>query len=514
VRLRSLLAVALADARERLRRYSFLVAMGSAVYFGYLIEAGYVTLTIAGRRGVMNSAWVGTLTALALDTMLPLVGFYFVKNTLERDRQTGVGEILAASPLTRLGYAAGKALSNLGILSALAAVPVAAAILLQLTAGEDRRLDLFALAAPVLWLTLPALALVAALAVLFECVRWLRGAFGNVLFFGLWSTLLVLAVENAPRAFDVAGIGIVYDSLFRHLRGRAPSAMAEQFTLQIGPRHQDVQATFPWDGLHWSPALAGRLLVVLTAALAVVLVAALTFDRFDPAAGKPRREVREETVAPRRARRRLPHVFAGTSFGGLVAAELRLMLAGRTRWWTLIGLGLLIAGCVAPLEASRTAILPIAWLWPLAVWSGMGAREAQHGTGSLIFCSPRPISQHALAMWTAGVVVTILAGLGPGVRMASGGDLSGSLSWVAACAFIPGLALALGSWSGGSRLFEVSYLLLWYIGPLNHVPSLDFMGVSATARTAHAGVLYLALSVALLALAIAGRQWQARRSTS
>ncbi|HEV7515406.1 MAG TPA: hypothetical protein VGR07_03825, partial [Thermoanaerobaculia bacterium] len=62
---RLLYHMARADFLERARRYSFLATVAGAVYFGYLINAGDVNLTLKGQRGILNSAWVGTLTALA-----------------------------------------------------------------------------------------------------------------------------------------------------------------------------------------------------------------------------------------------------------------------------------------------------------------------------------------------------------------------------------------------------------------------------------------------------------------
>jgi hypothetical protein len=513
--LRSLAQVALADARERVRRYSFLVAVGVAVYFGYLIDAGYVWLAVEHRRGVMTSAWVGTLTALSLAFFLPLLGFYLIKNTLERDRRTGVGEILAASPLSNFAYAAGKAASNLMVLAALAAVPAVAALGLQLTAGEERHLDIVALLAPLVWLTLPPLVLVAAVAVLFETVRWLRGAFGNFVFFFGWMVLLVLPVEQGVWAFDLAGLRLVSESLYRGLHRAMPPAGAGNLELQIGPRQQGaVVGTFRWVGLDWTAPMGVRIATILAAALAVVFLAALLADRFDPARRSRRAERREADAAgsaarrpPARARRlRLPHWFPGTSFGGLVTGELRLMVEGRNRWWALAAFGLLVAGFVAPMAAVRAAVLPVAWLWPLAVWSELGAREVRDGTGPLVFCGPWSVAAQALAIGCAGVLVTAAAALGPGVRMLAAGDGRGLLAWAAACVFIPSLALALGSWSGGSRLFEICYLLLWYIGPLNHVPNFDYMGVTAAARAGGDAWIWLAAAVVLVAAGIAGRR--------
>ncbi len=530
--LRALVQVAGADLRERMRRTSFLAAVAGAVYFGYLIEAGYVSLTVERQRGIMSSAWVGILTAQSLALVLPLFGFYLVKNTLERDRRTGVGEILAASPLGNLTYAAGKALSNLAVLAALALVPAAGALLLQLTAGEERHLALGALLSPLVSITLPPLALVAAVAVLFETLPWLRGAFGNVAFFIGWNVLLVAPLESGARAFDVMGLSFVRDGLYRSLGRPVPTTMqASNMSLQIGPDHEALVGSFHWRGLLWTWQFGMRIAAVLGVALAVVAAAAMLSDRFDPARRRPRRARRRPDGAPgaagaagaavvadadgaavalpgrpRRALLRLPHWSPGTSFGGLVVGELRLMVEGRNAWWTLAALGLLLAGWLAPLEAVRDGLLQVAWLWPLALWSEMGAREARNGTGPLVFCGPWPPAVHALAIWCAGVLVTAVAALGPGVRLAAAGDARGALAWAAACAFIPSLALALGSWSGSTRLFEIAYLSLWYIGPINHAAGLDFMGVTAAARAAGSGWLWLGLAAVLLAAGIAGRR--------
>ncbi len=78
--------------------------------------------------------------------------------------------------------------------------------------------------------------------------------------------------------------------------------------------------------------------------------------------------------------------------------------------------------------------------------------------------------------------------------------------------FIPSLALALATWSGGSKLFEVVYLALWYAGPgpLGVLTPLDFMGASNAALAAGMPLVYLAITPALLAIAVAGR-WRRLR---
>lgn len=45
--------------------------------------------------------------------MLSLPAFYLVKNAIERDEQTRVGQIIATTPLSKSLYTLGKAFSNL-----------------------------------------------------------------------------------------------------------------------------------------------------------------------------------------------------------------------------------------------------------------------------------------------------------------------------------------------------------------------------------------------------------------
>jgi hypothetical protein len=217
-------------------------------------------------------------------------------------------------------------------------------------------------------------------------------------------------------------------------------------------------------------------------------------------------------TAPRNLARQAPD---GATPAGravhLVLAELRLMLRGRSLWWFAGAAGLAIGGALAPSGQARAAVLAVAWLWPLPLWSELGAREALYGTRPLILSAPLPPVLQSAAIWAAGACVAALAGAGVAVRLALAGDAAGLLAWLTGCAFIAALAVALGSLAGSPRLFEVVYLLLWYAGPMNGVAQLDYTGLSPAARAAGMPKLYLALAAALLAVACVARTRQARR---
>jgi hypothetical protein len=83
--------------------------------------------------------------------------------------------------------------------------------------------------------------------------------------------------------------------------------------------------------------------------------------------------------------------------------------------------------------------------------------------------------------------------LGPLLLGGTGGVLVGA-------AFVPALALAAGRVSGTQRLFEITFLLLWYLGPANRQAVLDFSGVTAAPPTTQVG--YLGAAIVLLGLAV------------
>src|SRR5512137_2226874 len=115
-----------ADFLERVRRYSFLVTLLAIVAVTYLYLPALDTpawfyLNMGGARPLYNSAWIGLAVAALMTEFFPLFGFYLVKNTLERDRRTGVGEIIATTPISKAMYTFGKWLSNLAVFGAVIA---------------------------------------------------------------------------------------------------------------------------------------------------------------------------------------------------------------------------------------------------------------------------------------------------------------------------------------------------------------------------------------------------------
>ena len=133
-----------ADLFERARRYSLLITLGFIIFAAYVYispkEAHYLTLGLGNYRGVYNSAWVGGAMAVLSSGLLSLPAFYLVKNALERDERTQVGQIIATTPLSKPLYTLGKAFSNFVFLALMVGVIAVAAAAMQLIRGAGAQI--------------------------------------------------------------------------------------------------------------------------------------------------------------------------------------------------------------------------------------------------------------------------------------------------------------------------------------------------------------------------------------
>jgi hypothetical protein len=504
-----------ADFLERVRRYSFLLTLAFAAYLAWGSATGLIVLRLREYRGVFNSAWLGSMMTLVSTFFVSLVGFYIVKNAILRDEQTRVGRILASTPMSRVFYTLAKSLSNFVVLALMVAVLATTALFTQFIRAEDTHYQLGALMAPFLWVALPAMAITAAVAVLFETLPVLRGGVGNVAFFFVWVTSL--AVSDKSGIDDFAGFNLIGNSMRATLRKLDPT-YNNDIALNIGDSDR-LTKRFLWTGVDWTPGVVERRMLWVLVALAIALIASAFFHRFDPARGWSLRRAKksvaaganEGTVAAISPEKwpspghltPLGREASDARFWQLVVSELRLMLKGQRWWWYLVALGLLIAGAVSPTAVTRQGVLTAAWIWPVLVWSQMGARESRYATQSLIFSSARTLHRQLPAVWAAGVIVAMLTSGGYALRLVVSADLQSVLAWLAGALFIPSLALALGVWSGTSKPFEAIYTVWWYLGPLNHAPGFDFVGSTVAPSRP---LLYFAFAVALTAAAYFGRR--------
>jgi hypothetical protein len=512
--LRTLYHLARADFLERVRRYSFLIMLCLMVFLGYQAAVGNINVQVGNYRGEYNSAWVGSMMAIIASFFLGLFGFYLVKGSLARDRVTGVGQILATTPLTRPLYTFGKWLSNFALLISMLSVLALVGIAIQFYAGESNQIDLAVFLAPFLYIALPMMALVAAMAVLFETVGFLQGGLGNILYLFLF--LLTLPLLNSISKIDPAFEPLGF-ALFQESMGEAAKAAYPGYdgSFVLGSTDIPILGAFTWSGVAWTVGIILKRFTFIGIGMLLALVASVFFDRFDLSHWKPGRmknkasfpEPEVDTAKQTQSKPTYLTPLTGSTnqfvFIRILISELKLLLKGRRWWWYSVAGGLIIVSLVSTPENVRAFVLPIAWLWPILVWSNLGSREMRNNTMQMVFSSAAPLLRQLPASWLAGFSIALLTGSGAALKLLSAGDGIGLLAWISGALFIPSFALALGVWSNSNKLFEVAYISMWYLA-MNGLQAVDIFGASSSGNIG----FFLPFSLALILTAFVGRARQ------
>lgn len=536
--LRVVYQMARADFFERIRRFSFAVTLVITVVAAYIFvpasEANYTTLDLGGHRGVYNSAWVGTQVAMLTCVFLTLLGFYLVRNSVNRDRLTRVGQIIAATPVSKPVYTLGKWLSNVAVLGVIGAIVLIGAVALQLIRGEDTIIRPVYFVVPFISLLIPTIALISGIAILFECIPLLSGALGNIVYFFIFPQMMVSEMLGGPK---VLGVSYYIDGMEKACRAVYPDYVnAINFGINFHGGQTVAPQTFVWEGMPVSAKFVLGRLLWLAIAIGIAVVAAIPFNRFATAKGSSRTA---DTARPRRfARLRKwlggadwttggaeasldagvktthPHLtpLSGERtrgrFWAILIANIRLARRSMPWWWHLGVIGLVTCEALVPMEGVQQVVLPVALIWPLMIWAPLGNRELRHATHQIVFSAAHPLRRQLAASWLTGVIVALALVSGACVRWMVTGNWNHVVALLIGAAFVPSLALSLGAWSRTTRLFEVIYLFWWYIGPLNALPAMDFAGSSGLAGDFGTSMVYLLLTLALVTLGLLGARRQ------
>lgn len=494
----AMLAIAGADVAERTRRFAFLLTIAAALYAGYVyipdVHAGYSTVVIQAHRGLYTSAYVAVAATLLSNMFISLVGFFLIRGAVERDRELKVDGLVCASPVKRMTFIAGKFLSNLAVLLTIGALSLVAAMVMQELRGESRHIDVLAYALPYLGYTLPLSALVSALAIAFDVVAFLRGAFGSVVYFlVVWTNMATLPVAQSGGmtravAFDPLGTTQMLAALVSSYHHAFPLQKITDVEVGGSPVPHSGIAAFVFGGLTWTPQIVMERLALCAAAVLILITFAVHFDRFrrDNAGGRAYRVAFD-------AARIIPNIAALRLF----RAEFALLLNGAGFWWLLGAVGIAIATGVAPLGTSAQYILPIALIWPLERLSALGSREQTWHTHEILACAGRYAQRATVAQWCAGTLLGALLCSGFLLHALAAGHGAAAFAALMAVAAIAAVALVFGTITGVSRVFEAVYLLLWYIGPVEKLPLLDFSGA-----TLQAPVMLSVIAASVIAPAI------------
>ena len=527
----TLLAQIGAEVRMRLRSAATLLAIiafvvgaffwipdphGTATSLSWELPDGRV------QAPLYTAEYVALAISILSGIFLAMGGFYLVAGSVRRDRERNVGAILAATPLSKTAYLGGKFAAHFVYLLVLAALGLAAGLLAFLRFGTGP-FSLAGFALPYFASIIPAVAVVASLAVLFDVTPVLRGRGGLVLWFFFFIFVLIKlpldlsgADVDSPGGDDPKTLPIYDPSGLATHQWRVRQSLPEKVKgVSTGyVFHSKPFERVPWHGAPLTAEQVGIRGLNLLLALVPLGLAILIFDRFDPASRfrlrkrqrarsrifgfgqKPKNE--DLTPAPERAPVVLAPMHPAPSAVGAVYAEARLIFESAS-WlkWPLV-LAAVLAGL---LPGNLPAGIFLVLLAP--VISEAAAREDMAGTRALVFSQPGVPS--SLVLWKAAALSLVVGMLGApmAVRGFAESPAKGAAAVVGLLA-ISAICVGLGSLSAGGKLFTGLYVAAWY-GAMSGGAEMDITGALGNAARPLLSLVYLAGGLVLLALA-AGRE--------
>ncbi len=516
--LRSIGSIALIEWKLRFRRTStwvlFLLLCIAAFLLMPDVGTNSVMFLIGQRRALLNSAATSLTSALMGGFVLSLFGFYFISDSVTRDLRSGVGRLIGPSPVASAQYLVGKFLGNTVFLYALSFIFMIACMLVHALRGEAP-LEPMVFATTFGVMFLPMGPAVAGLALTFECVPFLSGRVGDVLYFFSWVLLLTLPVAllssgNGPGwllGFDLTGIGFFIPNII-HVTG------STNFTIGYAP-YDATLAPVVFQGLDFNPVYVVPRMFSAFMAVPFVGLALAAFRRFDPAAGKSA-SGRSGTLY-HRARTLTTNWLHGLvppvrSLGGppgmtkavILDAHLTFAL---TPVLVLAIIAISLGGILAPLTIVRTTILPLAFFVFVPAVSSVATRDRSANVSQLIFSAPL-VRQHMVIMkFLSALSVLVVLTIVPLLRVSIADPFSG-VALLNGLIFVAAAATFLGLLTGTPKAFTVVFLLFLYLAMSSRAePAFDFAGWGGIV-TPGIFVGYAAVSLLMIIVTTIRKRWR------
>ncbi len=506
-------AMLLAEGRMRLRRgTSHVVLLAFTVIAWFMIaypSTGFTMLAANSVRVAYNSTGLALGSSMMSTILLGLFGFYLVRGRVDEDLRSGMGAVLAATPVRNASLVVGRWASGVLYLGTLVAALALTTIVLQAVRGDGAPEPVVYLKMHVLAI-LPNILFVAGMAALCESHPPLMGKLGDVLYFMFWIGQVIAATlvvewnrdSVALLAFDTTGMGVLSARAAQLLHTHSLAFGMNTFDKALPPI---FMADNFWTWPMVLTRAAATLLALIPLAIAARLFHRYTPDRVAPSKARKswavgegiNRMLRPLDVCSRlllRFSARLPRT------AGLLAAELALTLAANRLAGPLL-LAFLVAGAVLDYTMLPGLLLAAVACWGIMIADVSVAdfrADTEHmGAAAWGGSSQRYWRQSAAVILLGSLLCATIA-----ARWAAAEPLR-ALCLASGVVAFAGLAQLLGRTTRTGRAFTVLFLLSLYLSTqATDLAALDLLGTHGKATLVSIARQFLA-GIALLAAGFA-----------
>ena len=473
------------DYLQRTRSYAFLITLCLTLGVAYTFvpgpNASYSTIHLANYQGYYNSEWIAYVTAIMTSVFLSLVGFYLVNNSIKKDIDTKVGQIVATTYISNYKYLFSKALSNFLVLLSIVFVVFLMSILLFFIYNTGFSFEIFIFIKAYLLITIPAMFFIAVLAVLFEVFFGNYSIIQNIGFFLLFTLLMAFSNSNEKNySIDVTGVKIVT----YHMKNQVNKLLGSDKIMTTGTgymlRHDEIKR-FDFNGIDYPAVfIASRVLIILLG-IGIIGIISPFFHRFDRKRKiNTKTKIAKDIVITSKLETEirltnLPQIIENFGIIPFIKTELLLLFRnGKKGLWimNLIGMLLLV---IVPIEIALQFILPILWFFQVSRLSSLTTKEIANNVHYFTYASYKPLGRLLASQLLAGIILMLLLASPLVIKLI----LLGSLIKVTTV-FLGGIlvvlfAATLGVLTKSKKLFEVLFFMITYAN-INGVPFLDYFG--------------------------------------
>lgn len=520
-----LYSIVRADYLQRTRSYSFLITLAVTVFMAYSFipaqNADYTTLSASGYKGAYNSAWVGYVSGIMTTVMLSYYGFVLVNSGIKKDIETEVGLIIATTPISNFRYLLCKQLSNYLVLLTIAVITLLVSIGVFFYRGTGYPFILANFLLPYLFFAVPALFVVASLAVVAEVFLRKRSVLQFIVYFSLCGVCMALINNKSDLqtngVFDPFGLSLITKSITHYINTNFDENI-KNVSFGFIFNGQRSYKLFEWEGINWSAAFILSRVLWMGAGLLLVYISSLCFHRFDfkQSAVRKKKKIKMEAATTRTVandvgfrRESLPLLTFNFGIYAFIKTELLLMLRQGNQWFWLLNGGLWIAMCFVPLDIAYAYLLPVLLFLQVGRWSELATKEQANRVHYFAYASYRPLRRLLTAQILSGIILAVALSLPIIFRCILAGNYYAVINIINGGVLIVLLAVAFGIITGGKKMFEIFFFLLTY-AVVNKLPVTDYLGSLPHANMGVVILLVTGLNVALLAISLMTRNYQAR----
>lgn len=454
--------IAKADFKERTRRFSFLVLCVLAVLAAFLFvpnpdaEMTSIAVDVQHFSQTTNWTWIPMATALCTGVLLPVTGFFYLRNSLILDRKTGIVDLVYTSPVSRVTYLIGKYLSNLLILLCMLLVVTLTSFcmtILQFPSKEISAVHCFSYFLCII----PGIFLCVALALMIEAVPLFRSRIGvwmaGIVYFVVYVVCISSLFDDSQgiivRLFDMPGFLWLKDSIDQSVYNiTGKPAQVAMFVYEDGMiNNQKLPELFFVPLSFMSDRLFEKIGMIV---LGIVLcaTASVLMPRYENT-----RNIISISEKPHRK----------TNGHGLFITEFILTFRSCSVIWFIVMFVLWLSMFFADIKTAQEMLWVLSIAWSCVLFSEYGCREKKHNLNTLIPTLFHAYSYQLLIRFRVGGIVSLLVSAPIILRTAFIGEFSGVVAGIIFALFIPALSIFLGQISGSERMFEIIFLIICYV---------------------------------------------------